>query len=448
MPKMDLGGSKSATKSGPPSLDSVIQKAAENGLRVGSLGSASAVAVEVVSTGNLAIDSITGCGGLPVGRSIELYGPPSSGKTTTALQAAAHMQRRIIDENSGEYVAYFDYEHATDPSYCAKLGLDLYHPSFLFAQPDTFEQGAEVIRELVATGLLRMFTVDSVASMTPSIYLEGEGSNQPGVQARLMSQFMKALNSEIHRNRTVAVFLNHEMEVIDMGGRGTYKRTTTPGGKALKFYSSLRLSYQQVANHKGKLRDPLLDTEVDGVVSTDVRIRVVKNKLAPPFREALVRVRESRGFDEFWSAVQVLKARKLIPVSGAYYYFDKLPDLAHPDMAVGETKNQRPYIQGEAALLRFADARREWRQLVIGEARRVLNGSGEPQKDPAALTEPETPAGPSTVSEDQVARVVPHDVTETDAQDPGPPSATESVETVTEPYDETEKKTPQVISVT
>lgn len=344
-------------------------------LRIGSL-SAMAADVRALTTGNIAIDDVIGVNGFPVGRSIELFGPPSSGKTTTGLQCAAAEQQRIIAEGTDEAILFMDYEHALDPTYCRQLGLDLDHPSFLFSQPDNFEQGANASIALIETGLVPVMLVDSVAAMTPSDKLDAEvGKSLPAIQARLMSDYMQKLNSLLNEHKTTAIFLNHLKEVFEMGGSrpGMPPRTSTPGGKALKFYASVRVEYQQIKNVKGKVRDHLTGEYVDQVEATNVRVRVVKNKVAPPFRQCTVRVRYGRGFDSFWSAIQILIGHKRVPNSAGFYYFDKVPAaLVHPDMAVGTTKNARPYIRGEEVLLQFADAHPEWRDGVIAYASEVV----------------------------------------------------------------------------
>jgi recombination protein RecA len=347
-----------------------------------------------VTTGNLGIDYSIGVGGMPIGRCIELFGPPSSGKTTTALQSAAELQKIIRsggDSTRGigpdDAIVYMDYEQAMDPSYARALGLDVDHESFLFAQPDSLEQGANVARDYISTGKVRMFIWDSVAAMTPQAALEAEtGKASVALQARGMSDFLKVWVPLLKEHQTTSVFVNHIMEVLDMGGGrrpGMPARTSTPGGRALKFYASVRVEYQQVQNIKGKVLDPLSNTEIDQVVATNVRVRVIKNKVAAPFKQCIVRVRYGRGFDNFWTALQILIAHKQIVYSSGYFYFEKVPALVHPDMSVQASGNKRPYVQGEASLFEFADEHEAWRDLVIAAAAEVI--AADPLAAPAAL---------------------------------------------------------------
>lgn len=377
-----------------PTVDQVLATAVKKyGLRLGPLATRTQLVVPVVSTGNFAIDHILGVGGLPIGRSIELYGPPGSGKTTLAVQAAASLQHRIIAEDTDEKIVYLDYEHALDHKYAKALGLDVDHSSFLFGQPDNFEQGGEVLRMLVQTGKVRMSIVDSVAAMTPADYFTLDRGGGLALHARLMGELMKPLNSELHQFNTCAVWLNHLTEQMVMGGRPGAKKTSTTGGRALKFFASVRIEMMGIANVKGKVYDDLTNAEVEVAEATQVRVRIPKNKLAPPFRETEVRVRYGRGFDEFWSALQVLAARKLIVAGGqGYYYFEKSPELVHEDMARQSTGNKRPYIQGERLVLDFADERPVWRSKVIAAAKSAIAGGveveagSEPDHSPEAMS--------------------------------------------------------------
>jgi recombination protein RecA len=369
-------------------------------IRAGSLAS---IADEVtsISSGNLAIDHVLGVGGLPVGRNVELYGPPSCGKTTTAIQAAAELQRKIISEGLDWYIIYLDYEHAMDPKYVRALGLDVDHPSFIFAQPDNFEQGANLAIGLIETGKVRLMIADSVASMTPETMTGQEvGKATVALQARLMSDFLKKLNALIH-------FLNHINEVLDMGGGGRpgVKRYSTPGGRALKFYASVRVEYKQVENIRAAYRDPLSGVMVERPEASTVKVRVVKNKVAPPFQECVVRVRFGRGFDNGWTALQVLTSYSKIKKSGAYYYFNATPELIHEDMSTSSTG--RPYIQGEPKMMAFMDAHPEWRELAISMATQLVrdHGSGalvhegDPEVDDEQDTEPVSFTGGDTLAD-------------------------------------------------
>lgn len=348
-----------------------VDKIKADGLRIGTLADFGSIKCDFLTTGNMAIDYLTGVDGLPIGRIIELYGPPSCGKTTTALQAAANLQQRIIAEGSDEYLAYFDFEHALDVDYCRALGLEPEHSSFILSQPDSLEQGGQAMRLLVLTGKVRLLIVDSVAAMTPQAMFAPEGTEQPGLQAKQLGKLLSPLNSELHDNNCCAVFLNHEKEVIDIGGYGPkLKRTYTPGGRALKYYASVRMAYQQLGSQRSAAIDPLTQQEVTRTTSTDVRVRIMKNKVGPPFREAVVRVRYGKGFDDAWTALEVLKGHKMVVVSGAYHYFEKLPELV--DESMGTTPTGRRYFQGAQNVLEFADTSPVWREALIKAARRMI----------------------------------------------------------------------------
>jgi recombination protein RecA len=394
------------------SFEDVIKEADKKfDLRISTLADI-AEDVQALSTGNIAIDHLTGVGGLPLGRSVELYGPPSCGKTTTAVQTCVTLQRIIkaggnIDPTKGPIVApdskivYFDYEHATDPVYLAALGLDIEHPSFRFAQPSTLEAGANVARALVETGELRLMVWDSIAAAVPSPKAEAEiGKSLPAIAAKLYADFLSSLNEPLHRNNCTALFLNHLAEAMTMGQRpGMPPLTTTPGGRALKFYASVRLEYKAQGGVKEKYVDPLTQEEIEQVTATNVRVKVVKNKVGPPFRQALVRVRWGRGFDNFWSALQILIAHKRITYSAGFFYFEKQVDLIHEEMSRQTTGNKRPYIRGEKAIFEFADTHPQWRAAVIEAAGAVLAAEPEPMgSEPQdMLVEDETAAGPGQV---------------------------------------------------
>jgi recombination protein RecA len=355
-----------------PSIASLIKEIAKkDDLRIGPL-SATADDVPVVSTGNIGADSAVGVGGFPLGRSIELFGKSGSGKTTLALQTAAHAQQQIIRDGVEDYILYADYEHSLDKDYARDLGLDVDHESFLFCQPDNLEQGSNAAIKLIGTGRVRISIWDSVAAMTPSAMIEAEvGTSLPALQARLMSAFLQKMNPLLHEHLCTAIFLNHEREAMAMGGGGWSgpPRTTTPGGSALKFYASIRIGFTQVKTITASVFDPLLGTAATRPIATDVRIKVVKNKVGPPFRQALARVRFGKGFDNFWSALQILVGNKKIVNTGGYYYFDDVT-LRHEDMAVSATN--RVHVRGEEALLEFADQHLEWRAAIIDTALAVL----------------------------------------------------------------------------
>lgn len=353
---------------------------------------------EAISTGSMAIDYITGVGGLPLGRSVELFGPPASSKTTTALMTAANYQKKIIKEGLDERILYLDYEQAMDPNYAKNLGLDVDHPSFLFAQPNLFEDGANFALELIETGLVKIVIFDSVAAMTPKALYEAEiGKVQVAPQARLMAVLMQRLNPLLADTNSLAIFINHLKEKVGIGGpAGPVK--TTPGGVSLKFYASMRIEYAQIGQIKGDVKDPLTGLKVKQTVASNVKVKIVKNKVAPPFKEAVVRVRFGKGFDDMWTTKNVLMANKKISGSAGYFYFDKSPELVHPEMEL--SKEGKPYIHGEAELMKFADADPEWRAKAVTMARDLV---GSVVTESPEVVEEDDEGIPSLVDEDLLA---------------------------------------------
>lgn len=336
--------------------------------------------VKALTTGNLALDEILTIGGVPEGRMCELYGPPSSGKTTCALQIAGEAQRTIIDTKSDSHILYMDYEHALDKHYTKSLGLDLEHDSVILAQPTSLEKGAQLTRDLVNTGKIKLIVWDSVAEALPEAMAEGDSDQHfVAVRARLMSQFLQQINPFLYKNNCTAIFLNHVMESIPMGYSPGPPKKKTPGGEALKFYSSVRLEFTQIKAVKSKRFNRLSNAVEDVTTSADVKVKVVKNKVGDPNRECILRVRYGMGFDNFFTAIQILQGYKKIPSSAGYYYFDKLPELSHPDMDISGTG--RPNIRSEDSLFAFADSHQLWRSMVIDEARKVLASSESTLED-------------------------------------------------------------------
>ncbi len=379
---------KTDTASGPSVADVLAELGRKHDLRVGAASEVVAP-VSWLTTGNLGIDHICG-GGLPLGRTVELYGQPSSGKTTTALQAAAALQADLIAAGRDEHILYLDYEHAFDADYAAALGLDIEHRSFLLAQPHSMEQGAEAALKLITTGKVRLSIWDSVAAMAPIARLEGEFDQRTAAmnKARLMSGLLLQLTPLLHKHASTAVFINHLMESVEMNAvrPGMPAKVTTPGGKALKFYASIRCEFRQLGLAKAKDTDPLSGEVTNQAVATHIKIKCVKNKVAAPNREAEARVSYGRGFDNPWSALQVLLAHKLVRKDGAWYRFD--PGLEHPAMKLPASagKNGRPSIQGETAVLRFAAEHPDWRAGLIATAAALL---ADTAAEPAAPGEPD-----------------------------------------------------------
>jgi recombination protein RecA len=283
------------------------------------LGDASAAYdVEAVSTGSLGLDIALGIGGLPRGRVVEIYGPESSGKTTLTLQVVAEVQRQ------GGTAAFVDAEHALDPSYAGKLGVNV--QDLLVSQPDTGEQALEITDMLVRSGAVDVVVIDSVAALTPKAEIEGEmGEMQMGLHARLMSQALRKLTGNIKRSNTIVIFINQiRMKIGVMFGNPE----TTTGGNALKFYASVRLDIRRIGAIKNG----------EEVVGNQTRVKVVKNKVAPPFRETEFEIMYGSGISREGEIIELGAAHGIVDKSGAWYSYN--------GERIGQGKdNTRLYLQ-------------------------------------------------------------------------------------------------------
>ena len=261
-----------------------------------------AVEIETVPTGSLGLDIALGVGGLPRGRVIEIYGPESSGKTTLTLHVIAEAQKK------GGVCAFIDAEHALDPVYARKLGVSV--EDMLISQPDTGEQALEITDTLVRSGAIDVLVVDSVAALTPRAEIEGEmGDNQPGLQARLMSQALRKLTASISRSQTMVIFINQiRMKIGVMYG----SPETTTGGNALKFYASVRLDIRRI----GSIKDH------EDIVGNQTRVKVVKNKVAPPFKQVEFDIMYGEGVSKVGELVDLGVKAGVVEKSGAWFSYD------------------------------------------------------------------------------------------------------------------------------
>lgn len=294
--------------------------------------------IEAISTGSLTIDNALGVGGVPRGRIIEIYGPESSGKTTLTLQIIANCQK------NGGIAAFIDAEHALDPVYAVKLGVDV--NNLIIAQPDTGEQGLEIVDQLVNSGAVDLIIVDSVAALTPKAEIEGDmGDSHMGLHARLMSQALRKITGAVKKTNTTVVFINQiRMKIGVMFG----SPETTTGGNALKFYASVRMDIRKVgAIKKG-----------DDVVGNETKVKVVKNKVAPPFKEANFEILFNEGISKESEIIELGVNYKLIEKSGSWYAYngeklgqgkDNVRDYLKTNKSLSEEIEKKiREIQGEA----------------------------------------------------------------------------------------------------
>jgi len=293
------------------------------------LGEASAkLQVEAIPTGALSLDIALGVGGMPRGRIVEIFGPESSGKTTVALHVVAEAQKM------GGIAAYIDAEHALDPVYARRLGVDV--DNLLISQPDTGEQALEICEALVRSGAIDVIAVDSVAALVPRAEIDGEmGDSHVGLQARLMSQAMRKLAGVISKSRTCAIFINQIREKV---GVMFGNPEVTPGGRALKFYASIRLDIRRVETLK----------QGNQPIGSRTRGRVVKNKIAPPFREAEFDILYGEGISKEGSVLDVAEACGIVVKSGAWY--------SYGDLRLGQGKeNARQFLKENPEVFKEID---------------------------------------------------------------------------------------------
>ncbi|WP_234731008.1 recombinase RecA [Acidocella facilis] len=321
-------------------------------MRMGAKGGNEAI--EVISSGSLGLDLALGIGGLPRGRVIEIYGPESSGKTTLALHAVAEAQKR------GGVCAFVDAEHALDPIYARKLGVDV--DNLLISQPDTGEQGLEIADTLVRSGSIDVLVIDSVAALVPRAELEGEmGDSHVGLHARLMSQALRKITGSVARSNTTLIFLNQiRLKIGVMFGNPE----TTTGGNALKFYSSIRMEIRRTGSIK----------ERDEVTGNHVRVKVVKNKLAPPFRQVEFDIMFGEGISKSGELVDLGVKAGVVEKSGAWFSYDS--------QRIGQGReNAKQFLRDNPKVAESIEKKIRDQSSTLGEALMAADGGEEAAED-------------------------------------------------------------------
>jgi recombination protein RecA len=328
------------------------------------LGQRETFAIESISTGSISIDHAIGIGGLPCGRVVEIFGPESSGKTTLALSVVGQAQKR------GGIAAYIDAEHALDAEYARKLGVDI--DNMLVSQPDSGEQALEIAEMLVRSNAVDVVVIDSVAALVPKAELEGEmGDSHVGLQARLMSQALRKLTAIVAKSRTCLIFINQIREKI---GVMFGNPETTTGGRALKFYSSVRIDIRRIASLK----------EGEEVIGSRAKVKVVKNKVAAPFRQAEFDIEYSEGISKTGEIVDLGVEHKLVVKSGAWY--------AYGDMRLGQGReNAKQFLRDNPDLAAEIE-------IKLREKLGMPNPAGQQPRDPASGSSAQAPSPASAAS--------------------------------------------------
>jgi len=337
------------------------------------MGEGSRVAVEVIPTGSIALDVALGIGGLPRGRVVEIYGPESSGKTTLTLHAVANVQR------AGGVAAFIDAEHALDPEYAKKLGVDI--EQLIISQPDTGEQALEIADILIRSGGVDVLVVDSVAALVPKAEIEGEmGDSHVGLQARLMSQALRKITGGLSSSKTTAIFINQLREKI---GVFFGSPETTTGGKALKFYASVRLDIRRIETLK----------EGTDAVGNRTRVKVVKNKMAPPFKQAEFDILYGQGISREGDVIDLGVEHGFIRKSGAWYTCDG-------DQLGQGKENARTFLRDNPQLCDELEVKIK-QKLGVGP-----KTAGEESQAPAVEAEDVVDAGDTADDADEASRVL------------------------------------------
>jgi recombination protein RecA len=333
------------------------------------MGEASKIAVETIPTGSISLDIALG-GGVPRGRVVEIFGPESSGKTTLTLHIIAEAQKR------GGQVAFIDAEHALDPEYARKIGVDV--DNLLISQPDSGEQALEITETLVRSNAIDVVVVDSVAALTPKAEIEGDmGDSHMGLQARLMSQALRKLTSAISKSKTTVIFINQiRMKIGVMFGNPE----TTTGGQALKFYSSVRMDIRNI----GKIEDGTGDEKK--ILGNRVRVKIVKNKIAPPFRTAEFDILYNRGISYAGDLIDLASKYEIAHKSGAFY--------TYKDIKLGQGReNAKGFLETNQKVLR--ELEKEVREVVLKLHKEEARGLDHVFASPAPVEAPVAAAAPA-----------------------------------------------------
>lgn len=319
------------------------------------LGENSSMNIEVIPTGSINLDAALGLGGVPRGRIIEVYGAESSGKTTIALHIIAEAQK------AGGIAAFIDAEHALDPTYAKALGVDI--DELLISQPDYGEQALEIVDSLVHSSAIDVIVVDSVAALVPKAEIDGEMSDQQmGLQARLMSKALRKLTGTLNKSKTTIVFINQIRDKI--GGFGFGPQTTTTGGKALKFYASVRLEIKRVGSVK----------QGDNIIGNEVLVKVTKNKIAPPFKEATFQIMYGKGISKVGEILDAAIDADIVSKSGAWF--------SYGDMRLGQGKeNVKARLEEEKDLLEKIYNELKEKQVPLAKTSSEEEGENEIDED-------------------------------------------------------------------
>jgi protein RecA len=315
------------------------------------LGEQSGLNVDSISTGCLDLDIALGIGGVPKGRVIEIFGPESSGKTTVALHIVAEAQK------TGGTAAFIDAEHALDPNYAKNLGIDI--ENLIVSQPDTGEQALEIAEALVRSGAVDVIVVDSVAALVPKAEIEGEmGDSHVGLQARLMSQALRKLTGSINKSKTVAIFINQLREKV---GIMFGNPETTPGGRALKFYSSVRMDVRRIDSIK----------QGDEIVGNRTKVKVTKNKVAPPFKQAEFDIMYNQGISREGNVLDVGVREELVQKSGAWFSYNDIR------LGQGRENAKQFFKENPDVMYEIENKIREKRDLPVLKATKVNTDKNE-----------------------------------------------------------------------